>query len=244
VQVLLPESTTRPCTPRARGVERRWSGRGDLAQRALGSIGVRSSSPSRWPVAVAVALAAAPVAAERVSAQVTREFQAGVDAFRLGKYDDARGHLAKAAALDAKLPGPHRFLAAVAKAQARWAECVTEAREALRKNPHSQEIADTRKLHDECRAADGRPSYRGELGESAALAVSANVSGATVRVAGLRYGGTPLEPRLVKAGAAVQLDVDKLGYKPARLAIDLLPGVVTDVAVELAPADPAPPPPK
>ena len=40
------------------------------------------------------------------SPEVAKEFQAGVDAFRLGKFDDARAHLEKARKLDDKLPGP------------------------------------------------------------------------------------------------------------------------------------------
>ena len=180
---------------------------------------------------VALGLAAAP-RAWAVPAELSREFQAGVDAYRLGKYDDARVHLDKAQALDPRLPGPHRFLAAVAQAQHRWADCISETRRALQLNPRSQELSDTRKLHDDCRASDGRPAYRGELGDNAAIAVTANVTGATVRIAGLRYGGTPVEPRLIKPGA-IQLDIDKPGYKPVRVAVEALPGIVTDVAVEL-----------
>jgi tetratricopeptide (TPR) repeat protein len=182
--------------------------------------------------------------APRVSNDLTREFQAGVDAFRLGKYDEARAHLEKAEALDPKLPGPHRFLAAVARAQRRYADCITEARRALQLNPQSREVAGTRKLHDECRAADGRPAYTTDLGENAAITVTANVSGATVRIGALRYGGTPVAPRLLKAGFH-ELEIEKLGWRPAHLAIDALPGIITDVDVTLEPADakPGPSPP-
>jgi hypothetical protein len=175
-------------------------------------------------------------------AELTREFQAGVDAYRLGKYDEARAHLDKAQALDPRLPGPHRFLAAVAQAQHRWVDCIAEARRALQLNPRSQELVETRKLHDDCRASDGRPVYRGELGDSGAIAVTANVTGATVRIAGLRYGGTPVEPRLIKPGA-IQLDIDKPGYKPGHVAVEALPGIVTDVSVELEAVAAGPPPP-
>lgn len=181
--------------------------------------------------------------APAVSAKLTKEFQAGVDAYRLGKYDEARAHLDKAQAIDPKLPGPHRFLAAVAQAQHRWADCIAETRRALQLNPRSKELAETRKLHDDCRAGDGRPAYTAELGEGAAIAiVTTNVTGATVRIGGLRYGGTPVEPRLIKPGTLV-VDIDKQGYKPAHLTVDALPGVVTDVAVELEAADARPAPP-
>ena len=96
----------------------------------------------------------------------------------------------------------------------------------------STEIAETRKLHDSCRESDGRPVYPGEIGDGAAIAVSANVAGATVRIGGLRYGGTPVAPRLIKPGM-LQVDIEKAGWKPAHVTIEALPAVVTDIAVEL-----------
>lgn len=187
-----------------------------------------------------LALAAAAAAAapgKSVSSALTREFQAGVDAYRLGKYDEARAHLEKAQSIDPRLPGPHRFLAAVAQAQRRWADCIAETRRALQLNPQSQEIAETRKLHDGCRDADGRPAYIGELGDSAAIAVTANVAGATIRIGGLRYGGTPLAPRQIKPGV-LQVDIEKSGWKPVHVTIEALPAIVTDITVELERASP------
>jgi tetratricopeptide (TPR) repeat protein len=201
---------------------------------------VRSAVLSLGVVAWAVGPAAA-APPPRVSNELTREFQAGVDAFRLGKYEEARAHLEKAEALDPKLPGPHRFLAAVARAQHRYADCITEARRALQLNPQSREVAGTRKLHDDCRTADGRPPFQAVLGENAAITVTANVPGATVRIGALRYGGTPVAPRLIKAGFH-EVEIEKLGWKPAHLAIDALPGIVTDVNVTLEPAGTSPPP--
>ena len=194
----------------------------------VSALAERSPPPSAQPPAVPAAL--------------TKEFQAGVDAYRLGKYADARAHLEKAQAIDPKLPGPHRFLAAVAQAQHRWADCLAEARRALQLNPQSKEIAETRKLHADCRAADGRPAYDGELGEGAAVAVTANVTGATVRINGLRYGGTPVAPRPITPGT-LELDIERSGHKPAHLTIEALPGIVTDVAASLEPADATPAPP-
>jgi tetratricopeptide (TPR) repeat protein len=191
--------------------------------------------------AVALALLTSPAAA--VPAALTREFQAGVDAYRLGKYDEARAHLDKAQALDPKLPGPHRFLAAVAQAQHRYADCISEARRAIQLNPRSQEIAETRKLHDDCRVADGRPGYHGgDLGDGAAIAVTASfagtsLTGASVKIGGLRYGATPVEPRQIKAGT-LQIDLEKPGYKSAHVTIEALAGIVTDVTAELETADP------
>ncbi len=179
----------------------------------------------------------ASVAAAGPPAKFTPEYQAGVDAFRLGKYDDARTHLEKARTLAPKLPGPHRFLAAVAQAQSRWDDCIDSARHALELNPASSEVAETRKLHDACRLAAGRMPYRGPaLGESAAIAVIANVDGATVRISGLTYGGTPLDPRPITVGAH-EIEIVKLGYKPIKVSVEALPGIVTDVAVDLVAAN-------
>ncbi|HEX4450210.1 MAG TPA: PEGA domain-containing protein [Kofleriaceae bacterium] len=176
-------------------------------------------------------------AAQPPPAKFTSEYQAGVDAFRLGKYDDARAHLEKARTLAPKLPGPYRFLAAVAQAQSRWDDCIDAARHALELNPASSEVGETRKLHDACRTSAGRMPYRGAaLGEAAAIAVTANVDGATVRISGLTYGGTPLDPRPITAGAH-EIAIVKLGYKPITLSIDALPGIVTDVAVDLVAAN-------
>jgi tetratricopeptide (TPR) repeat protein len=176
-------------------------------------------------------------AAQPPPRKFTLEYQAGVDAFRLGKYDDARTHLEKARALAPKLPGPHRFLAAVAQAQSRWDDCIDSARHALEVNPSSTEVAETRKLHDACRGSAGRMPYRGPaLGDGAAIAVTANVDGATVRISGLTYGGTPLDPRPITAGAH-EIEIVKLGYKPIKVSVEALPGIVTDVAVELPAAN-------
>lgn len=190
----------------------------------------RSSALLLALVANASALHAAP------PAKFTREYNAGVDAFRLGKLDDARAHLERARAIDPKLPGPHRFLAAVAQAQARWDDCIDAARHALELNPQSVDAPDTRKLHDDCRTSAGRLPYRGAaLGDGAAIAVTANVDGATIKIGGLAFGGTPLAPRPLLAGAH-EIEVSKLGYAPAKLTVDALPGIVTDVAVTLVAA--------
>lgn len=182
-------------------------------------------------VALVVVLLAVALAHAQ-PAKLTRDFQAGVDAFRLGKYDEARARLEKARALDPTLPGPHRFLAAVAHAQARWSDCIRSARRALELNPASSEIADTRRLHDECRARSGREPYRGDLTGKAAIAVVSDVAGATVSINGLTYGGTPLSPRPIPAGV-LDVELTKTGFRRCRQRIAALPGIVTDVRVAL-----------
>ena len=185
----------------------------------------------RFCAVLVVAVSAATASAQPVP-ELTKEFQAGVDAFRLGHFDEARAHLEKARDLDPKLPGPHRFLAALAQAQGRWQDCLDESRVALASNPHSSEAADTRKLHSDCRVSAGRPAYRGaERVDSAAISVSTNIPGATVKIGGLTYGGTPLEPRPISAGK-LEFDIEKPGWKPMHVTIDSPAGIVTDVAVE------------
>jgi len=183
----------------------------------------------------ALLLLLAGVASAQPTPQLSKEFQAGVDAFRLGHLDEARTQLEKARALDPKLPGPHRFLAAVAQAQGRWQDCLDEARTALALNPHSSEAPETRKLHGECRTSAGKEPYQGpELVDGAAIAVTTNVPGATVKIGGLTYGGTPLAPRPIAAGS-LDLELAKPGWKSAKLTVDAPAGIVTDVEVELEP---------
>ncbi|HEX5062030.1 MAG TPA: PEGA domain-containing protein [Kofleriaceae bacterium] len=179
-----------------------------------------------------VAVAQQPAGSE----DVTKEFQAGVDAYRLGKYDEARQHLQKARSMDPKLPGPHRFLAALGQVQSRWSECIESAHKALELNPASSEASDTRKLYESCRISAGRTPARQELGDSAAVAVTTNVVGATVKINGLTYGGTPLAPRPITAGS-LDVEIEKPGWKPAKQTVNAIAGVVTDVIVDLE-ADP------
>jgi hypothetical protein len=192
-------------------------------------------------VVIAVFVAVAPVAPVRAqpkpSPAFTREYQAGIDAFRLGQYAEAKIHLGAARDLEPKLPGPHRFLAAVAAAEQDWYACVVAARDAIEANPISSEIIATRKLHDQCREQLGVPAFTGELGDGGAIYVDANVAGATVSIGGLKYGATPLTPRAVAVGE-VEVVVQKAGWKEARATAKVLPGIVTDVILELA-EDPA-----
>src|ERR1700709_1226539 len=86
-------------------------------------------------LAVILATSGSGIALAKPSEKFGKEFQSGVDAYRLGKLDDARGHLEKAKKLEPKLPGPYRFLAAVAEAQHGCAERVWNAHEGLHLNP-------------------------------------------------------------------------------------------------------------
>ncbi|MCE9574635.1 MAG: PEGA domain-containing protein [Deltaproteobacteria bacterium] len=184
--------------------------------------------------AVVILTARAALAQPAPSPQFTREFQAGVDAYRLGQYAEAREHLEKARAFEAALPGPYRFLAAVDQSEQKFEDCVAHAREAIRLNPQSVEIEATRKLHDDCRASLGRPAFPGAIGDGGAIAVTANIEGAAVTLGGLKYGATPLAPRAVAVGE-VEIGVSKQGWLPQTAKVAVLPGIVTDVDIKLEP---------
>jgi hypothetical protein len=66
--------------------------------------------------------------------------------------------------------------------------------------------------------------------------VTTNVPGATVRINGLAYGGTPMAPRPITAGV-LEIEIEKPGWKKATKSINALAGIVTDLAVDLE-ADP------
>ncbi|HTJ45533.1 MAG TPA: PEGA domain-containing protein [Kofleriaceae bacterium] len=169
------------------------------------------------------------LAQQAPSPQFVREFQAGVDAYRLGKYDEARAHLEQAKAFEPKLPGPYRYLAAVDQSESKFADCVADARTAIDLNPKSTEIAETIKLHDACRASLGKPAYTFAADSTGgAISVTANADAATVTLNGLKYGATPLAPREVVAGDA-EIGVSKVGFLPQTKTVKVLAGVVTDV---------------
>jgi PEGA domain-containing protein/tetratricopeptide repeat protein len=186
--------------------------------------------------AVAAMLWARGAPAQNVSKDFTEIYNAGIDAFRLGKYDEARKHLEKARSLEPKLPGPHRFLAAVAQAEGKFEECLHEARIAIKLNPQSSEVGNTQQLHAECRKGLGRPDLKGGFSGGGAIAVLANLEGAAVSLNGLKYGATPLDPRPFPAGE-VEVGVEKAGFLAATQKVEILPGIVTDAIFSLE-ADP------
>ena len=191
----------------------------------------------RWMVGAIVMIGAATGVTAQPSSQFLAEFTAGTDAYRLGQYAEARAHLERAMAIEPSLPGPPRFLAAVDAAESKWADCVTHARTAIIANPASSEIAATRKLHDDCRAALDRPAFTGDYADGGALAVATNIAGAVITIGGLRAGASPLAPRAMALGK-VEVSASKAGWKTASGTATIIPGVVTDLELTLA-EDPA-----
>jgi hypothetical protein len=180
-------------------------------------------------VVIGLLCVATAARAQQPSAKFSEEYQAGIDAYRLGKYDEAKAHLEAAKVENATLPGPWRWLAAVAQAEGSWPDCVASAREALRLNPKSNEAPATRKLHDECRAAWGKPAFSGTFTVgSGALTVTTDQVGASIEINKLKYGSTPMQPREFVAGD-VEIVVSKTGFLPATRKVTILESIVTDV---------------
>ncbi len=178
---------------------------------------------------VTLGIFCATATAQKVHPDFQKEYDAGVDAYRLGHYDEARTHLEAAKQLEPALPGPWRFLAAVAQAEGKWPECVESAREAIRLNPQSREIAATRDVHDKCREAWGKTAYTGEYEEgNGAISVTADQTGAAVEINGLGYGATPTAPRTLAVGE-VEVAVSKTGYLKQSRKVLIMPSIVTDV---------------
>lgn len=167
-------------------------------------------------------------------ADFARELQAGITLLQSGNLVEARTALTRARTIDRKAGAPHRYLAKLSQLEKDWDECIDEAHEALVVDP-ATDTAEMRKLHAACRSAAGRPSPGFELGEQAAVTVSANLS-AQVKLRGEPFGGTPIPPRLVPPGR-LAFDIERGGYQTARVDVDALPGIVTDVRVVLSPGE-------
>lgn len=193
-----------------------------------------TTSYARWYrglVRFAVVLCAlAGTARAQPEADFARELQAGITLLQSGNLIEARTALTRARTIDRKAGAPHRYLAKLSEREKEWDDCIDSAREALVVDP-TTDTAEMRKLHATCRSAAGRPSPGFELGDQAAVTVTANLT-ATVKLRGEPFGGTPIPPRLVPPGR-LAFDIERGGYRTARVDVDALPGIVTDVRVEL-----------
>jgi len=167
-------------------------------------------------------------ASAQPSQQYLDAYNKGVDEYRLGNYAEAVKHLEAAKAIDKSLPGAWRFLGVVAQAEGRWADCVASTREAIRLNPTSSNAPETRKVHDECRAAWGKPAYPELLQpNTGAVSVTTDQVGAAVSIGGIAYGSTPMIKPI--AAGTVEIVVTKNGYLPGTQTIEILPEIVNDV---------------
>jgi tetratricopeptide (TPR) repeat protein len=160
-------------------------------------------------------------------------YEAGQDAFNLGKYDEAWAHFLRARELAPDKPGPYRWLGRTARVREKWQDCLAYALDALRMHPTSKLAPEVRKDVAACRSALGRPAFAGTLhAGQGALAVIADVEGAAVTVDGIAKGRTPMDPVPLVVGRHA-LRVDAQGVPSAELPVDVLEGVVIDVEVAL-----------
>ncbi len=183
--------------------------------------------------------AAAAAADARPPTQFDAAYQSGQDLFHLGKYAEARAAFEKARALAPRLPGPHRWLGRVARVTERWDDCVASATEAVRLRPDSPLVPQVREDLDACRAALGRPGYVKKLAAGqGALAIivdaAAADAGARIFVDGIDRGAAPVAPFPLNAGRhRVRMTRGARGETTADTAVDVVPGIVTDVVLEV-----------
>jgi tetratricopeptide (TPR) repeat protein len=193
----------------------------------------------RWSLTTILLCAVVGLAPATARAQQKAGFDEawnkGQDLFNLGKYDEAHVEFDKARALAPKLPGPWRYLGKIAKIQERWQDCADAYTEAIRLKPDSNNSDEVRTDLDVCRNSLGRPSFSGTLPKGfGALGVTASVEGARVAVDGIGKGATPLLPVPLTAGKHVVL-VEKDGYLPYQVEVDVVVTIVVDVEAKLEP---------
>lgn len=187
---------------------------------------------ARWLVIAVCLCVGGRAMAQTVTPAYREAYDEGVEAYQLGELERARAALEKARSIQPELPGTYRWLAAVAKAQKRWEDCLAAAEEYLTRSKGGRYVDSVRKLHADCRDALGRPRFDGDLTRGGAIAVTSNVEGASVRINGLKYGATPLLPRPVAAGPS-DVTVEAPGYLPKTVSVDIVEGIVKDVHVDL-----------
>jgi tetratricopeptide (TPR) repeat protein len=186
-----------------------------------------------------VALVLLALAGSARADKFEKEWSAGQDAFNLARYDDALAHFARARELRPRLPGPYRWLGRIARVQEKWDECVAQATTAVRLKPDSPLVREVREDLDACRSALGRPRYDRPLSAGqGALAVLADVEGASVLVDGIAKGTTPLGAMPLNKGrhrVEVRRPMQDGAYDVARAEVDVIQGITVDAVVKLAP---------
>ncbi len=171
--------------------------------------------------------------AEKEKAGFQKLYEAGQDAFNLGEHERARDLFSRASELAPAKPGPHRWLGRLARIREDWLECVAESTAAVRLRPDSPLLPQVRQDIEACRGALGRPLYERPLAAGqGALAILASVEGAAVTVDKIGKGATPVPPLPLNKGRHV-VEVRRQGYRPARLEVEVVPGITVDLVVEL-----------
>jgi hypothetical protein len=187
-----------------------------------------------WAATAAILLVLVrPVAAQ--NAAFDAAWNAGVDAWNLGKYADARREFMKARTLDQKNPGPYRYLAKIDRRDSQWQDCVANATEFVKLNAGSKHAPTVRQDLAFCRDKLGLPPLTATLATGqGALGVRCNVEGASVAVDGLKKGGTPLAPvPLVRGKHTVRIEAE--GWIATEVEVEIIETIPVDLACDLAP---------
>jgi tetratricopeptide (TPR) repeat protein len=162
-----------------------------------------------------------------------KHYEAGQDAYHLGKLEEASAAFAKARDLSPDKPGPWRWLGRTARARKQWDECLEAAIQALRLSPRSRYSAEVRRDVEACRAALGRPPFDGKLGADQGaihVPISVNLGELRVTVDGLSRGAPPVVFPVNAGKHRVELAPTR-GGAPVQVWVDVLPGIVHDVTV-------------
>jgi hypothetical protein len=163
-------------------------------------------------------------------------WQKGQDDFNLGKYDQAKADFEGARDLDARKPGPWRYLGKIAQIQERWEDCSKALTEAVRLNPSSPQRGVVVKDLDACRDKLNRPKLTTPLGAGqGALTVITKPEGGQVEVDGIKKGAAPLDPPVPLNPGKHKIHVEHEGSFPVDVVVEVVPTIVVDVVVNLEP---------
>ena len=161
-----------------------------------------------------------------------RHYEAGQDAYHLGKLEEAQAAFSKARDLEPDKPGPWRWLGRTARARKEWEQCLEAAIQALRLSPRSRYAAEVRRDIEACRAGLGRPAYEGKLGAGqGAIHVPLSPIYGDMRVAvdGIKRGAPPIVFPVNVGKHVVEMVSEKGSVPPVQVSVDVLPGIVHDV---------------
>jgi tetratricopeptide (TPR) repeat protein len=200
---------------------------------------------SRLVAIVVLSLAVGPARAEEDAEEAPAASAEGQEArakfaegnrkYATGDYAGAEEAFKRAIALDPELPGPYRNLGLVYVATHRCDQAVARFEAYLKLRPESKHSARVQAEIDKCKGGGARPAGSAAT-ELALVTVTAvcdgvQIEGAVVRVDGLTRGGTPLDLQMLPGRHQVR--VERVGFEPAEVAVEIQANQTHDVVVEL-----------
>ena len=189
-------------------------------------------SPSPSPSASPAPGPAAPVD-PKVREEARKLFEdANVD-YAKGDYKASIEKLLKVSQLDPSLAGGWRNLGLSYKADGQCKEAIAAFTEYLRLQPDSRYSPRVRKEIEDCRGKLGSAAGVVLEGDIGAIAVRVgNAEGATVSIDGIMRGAAGGEPVKITPGSH-ELKIERPGYLPKTLSVEVLKGVTSDVSITL-----------